>query len=439
MSWWPRTLFGRVALVVCGGLALAHVLTFWIILRERGDLGQTMMAAYVGRDVATAVAILDRVAPDERTAWLPRLSRHNYRYVLGEAPAGPPADDALAGPIAGSVAAELGIERVGEMRRVDDGEAAPMVLPLRLADGAPLTLQLEAPRMGVSRTTVLLLVLQFAALAAAAWIGVRLAVRPLARMAAAADALRPGANAPALDDAGPHEVAQAARAFNAMQQRIDGHLAERMQLLAAISHDLQTPITRMKLRAGLVDDAALRDKLLADLDGMQALVEEGLAYARTAQAAQEAPHAVDLQALLDGLVCDAVDAGHRVTLHGRHDAPLVTRVQALRRVLTNLLDNAIAFAGEAQVIVESRGDAVHIAVRDRGPGIPPGELAAVLQPFHRVEGSRSRDSGGTGLGLAIAQQLTLALGGQLALANRDGGGLEARLVLPAESAVALGR
>lgn len=430
MTLWPSTLFGRVALVVCGGLALAHALTFWIILRERGDMGQAMMLSYVGRDVAASVAILDRVPPAERAEWLPRLARQNYRYALQAAPAGPPADDALADALTRSVADAVGSPRVGAMVRAG-GQGRVVVLPLRLADGQPLALELTLPRPTVSRTTVLLLLLQFAALMLAAWVGVRLAVRPLARMAEAADALKPGSKTASLDEDGPREVAQAARAFNAMQRRIDGDLAERLQLLAAISHDLQTPITRMKLRAGLIADPVLHDKLQADLDGMQALVEEGLAYARTAQAVQETPRAVDLHALLDGLVCDATDAGHAVELVGRHDTPLVTRVQALRRVLTNLLDNALKFGGQAQVVVEHGAGELSIAVCDRGPGIPPGELEAVLQPFHRVEASRSRETGGTGLGLAIAHQLTLALGGRLVLANRAGGGLEARLTLPA--------
>lgn len=428
MSLWPRSLFGRVALIVCGGLVLAHALTFLIILRERGDQGLDMMIAYLGRDVAASVAILDRVPPAEREAWLPRLARQNYHYRLGATPGGQPARTALAAPLTEAVAAALGASRVGVMH--EDPQAPGLNLSLRLADGTSLILQLSPPRLGVSRTTVLLLLLQLLALAAATWIGVRLAVRPLARMAEAANALKPGAASPALDEAGPHEVAQAARAFNAMQARVDGHLAERMHLLAAIAHDLQTPITRMLLRAELTTDSNLRDKLQADLEGMQALVEEGLAYARTAQATQEPLRPVDIDALLDGLVCDAVDAGHRVELLGRCNRPLLTRFQALRRLLTNLLDNALKFATQVQVVVETHADEVHIMVRDRGPGIPEQELQAVLQPFYRVEGSRNRDTGGTGLGLAIAQQLALALSARLELSNRVDGGLEARLVMP---------
>ncbi|MGJ7495544.1 ATP-binding protein [Variovorax sp. RT4R15] len=427
MSLLPRSLFGRVALVVFAGLALAHGLTFLALLRERSELSQSMMLAYVGRDVSSAVAILDRVPPAERAAWLPRLARQNYSYALDTASPAAPAAEPSAQGLARIVAAELGAARVGAILR---GTGSDLLLPLRLEDGTPLILRLRPPAAMISTEAVVLLLVQLLFLAAATWWGVRLAVRPLQRLADAADALKPGGNGAVLAEAGPREVAQAARAFNAMQQRIDAHLAERQRLLAAISHDLQTPITRMKLRVEQVLDADQRSRLLSDLDGMQLLVEEGLAYARTSQAVREPLRAVDLNALLDGLVCDALDAGHQAELLGRHEAPLTTRVQALRRALTNLLDNALKFGGAAQVVVEVTAHEVHISVRDRGPGIPEAELAPVLQPFYRVESSRNRETGGTGLGLAIAQELALALNGRLSLSNRAGGGLEARLSLP---------
>ncbi|MEO5736131.1 MAG: HAMP domain-containing protein, partial [Variovorax sp.] len=349
MSLLPRSLFGRVALVVFAGLALAHGLTFLALLRERSELSQSMMLAYLGRDVSSAVAILDRVPPAERAAWLPRLARQNYSYTLDAAPPAVPTAEPPAQGLARIVAAELGAARVGAIVR---GTGSDLLLPLRLEDGAPLILRLRPPAAMISTEAVVLLLVQLLFLAVATWWGVRLAVRPLQHLADAADALKPGGNGAALAEAGPREVAQAARAFNAMQQRIDAHLAERQRLLAAISHDLQTPITRLRLRVEQVLDADQRGKLLSDLDGMQLLVEEGLAYARTSQAVREPLRAVDLNALLDGLVCDAMDAGHQAELLGRHEAPLTTRVQALRRALTNLLDNALKFGGAAQVVVE---------------------------------------------------------------------------------------
>ncbi len=188
----------------------------------------------------------------------------------------------------------------------------------------------------------------------------------------------------------------------------------------------------MRLRADLLDSPSLRDKLHSDLNAMQALVQEGIAYARSAQGVTENTCRVDLHALLDSLVCDYLDAGEHLQFVGRIEQPIVTRPNALRRIVANLVDNALKFGECAEILVEvDPPHRVSIAVRDRGPGIPPSELSAVLQPFYRVERSRNRHTGGTGLGLAIAQQLAFALGGSLTLSNRDGGGLEARLTLPA--------
>lgn len=219
-------------------------------------------------------------------------------------------------------------------------------------------------------------------------------------------------------------MAYAARAFNSMQARIAAYLKERMQLLAAISHDLQTPITRMKLRAEFMDDSVEKDKLGNDLNEIEHLVREGVAYARSVHGATETSCRISLDSFLESLVCDYQDTGREVSLRGQNGAIIETRPHALRRVLVNLVDNALKYAGTAEV--EISGDAntgVSISVLDRGPGIPEEILAEVVKPFYRVESSRNRSSGGTGLGLAIAQQLTVAIGGSLSLRNRDGGGL----------------
>jgi signal transduction histidine kinase len=230
---------------------------------------------------------------------------------------------------------------------------------------------------------------------------------------------------------GPVEVAHAAAAFNAMQQRIAGYLAERVQILAAISHDLQTPITRMRLRLDLMDPSETQERLVQDLRAMEHLVREGVTYARTLHGSAEAPARVDIDALLDSLSYDYRDGGTPIAVEGKVGVPVETRPQALRRILTNLIDNAIKFGGDAEVMVSRESGNLAIAVLDRGPGIPEAELERVMQPFYRLETSRNRGTGGTGLGLAIAQQLAQAMGGRLALANRQGGGLQATLTLPA--------
>lgn len=450
MTLLPRTLFGRVALILGVALALAHGLTLLIIVKERGDLGLSLMTSYLGRDVAASVAILERVPAAERAAWLPALARQNYRYRLGAPPAqAVPSAHPLAAPLKASVDERLSAQRSGPLSESRLDNEVLMHLPLRLSDGSPLTLELQPPRPGVSVLSLTLLLLQLLALGGAGWVAVRLAVKPVSQLARAAEGIRNGAesSAPMLISGsrhdplqgftqGPVEVRQALRAFQAMQGRIEGQLTERLQLLAAISHDLQTPITRMRLRAEQIDAQPLRDKVLADLQAMQHLVDEGLTYARTAHAGTEPLRLVDLPALLDGLVCDAVDAGGDAVLIeplGLSSPTLNTRVLALSRLLTNLIDNALAFGQRAELRVSEAAGRVVISVLDAGPGIPPGDLERVFEPFHRLEGSRNRATGGSGLGLAIARQLALAVQAELSLHNRPEGGLEARLSLPRQA------
>ncbi|MNN47568.1 Sensor protein CpxA [compost metagenome] len=217
-----------------------------------------------------------------------------------------------------------------------------------------------------------------------------------------------------------------------MQARIQSYLRERAQILASISHDLQTPITRMKLRVEMSEQPELRDKLLNDLDNMTRLVREGIAYARSSESLKETSLKLELNAWVNSIACDYQDIGKNVQFQANDTRlPIVTRPQALRRVVTNLLDNALKFGGYAVIEIDdsSAGDiAIHIL--DGGPGIPDAELDAVLQPFYRVETSRNRDTGGTGLGLAIAAQLTAQLDGKLRLANRPEGGLKVTVTLP---------
>jgi signal transduction histidine kinase len=421
------TLAARIAALLVAGLLLSCGLASVAWMAERGEAMGRMMSAYLGRDAATAVAVLDGLSDAERHAWLPRLARPNYRYELAAAPGDFVPSEATAA-LSQTLATELGDGRIGAAGVRPGGE---LVFALKLADGAPLTLHVSAPSLRPSGATLALLAAQVAVLALCGAIAVHGATRPLRRLANAAERLGADPAAPPLTEDGPREVAAAARAFNAMQARIAGHLRERSEILAAITHDLQTPLTRMRLRSELLADADARDKLLADIDEMRGLVAEGLNYAASAHAAEEAPQPVDVIALLDGLVCDAQDAGQDVHLETPASLPpLTTRPRALRRIVGNLVDNAVKFAGAAEVVVTPDGHALRIAVLDRGPGIPANQLQAALQPFVRLESSRNRDSGGTGLGLAIAQRLSQALGATLELLPREGGGLEARMQLP---------
>ena len=425
---WPRTLFGRLMLILFAGLAAAHVLTFGFVLSERGLAMRGMMVSYAAADIASSVAMLDRLPAVEREAWLPQLQRPNYRVSMGETASAPRQQRAPANsPLSEAVTQALKQVLPAQALRITDPglPGISMRLHLRLADGTPLAVDLIQRGLSVSPWVVGTLVLQLAVLAALSWLAVRQAARPLAQQAAAASAQDPARPAAPLPENGPREVSQAAAAFNRMRQRIDEHLAERTQMLAAISHDLQTPITRMRLRADLLSDTAMRDKLHADLGQMQHLVEQGLAYARTSHAALEAQARTDLVALLESIVADYQDAAQPVRWLGSPPCIAHTRPQALRRVVGNLIDNALKFAGEAEVALNLQEDGPVIQVLDRGPGISADEVAKVMQPFYRIEESRNRASGGTGLGLAIAQRLAQACHATLILAPRAGGGLSA--------------
>lgn len=426
---WPRTLFARLALIFCMGLVLAQSLSVWLTMTERDQATMKMMMGYIEREVASSVALLDHLPPQERAAWLPRLARRSYEFMLGPGMTGAPPDARLSAAVAQSIAQGIGKSYALTANAVP-GARERLQVHLQLSDGTPLTIDIR-PMSGVpvSRWLPLVLLLQIALLGACVWLAVRLATRPLHQLAMAADTLGPDLNAARLPEDGPAEVAIAARAFNAMQDRIATYMTDRMQILAAISHDLQTPITRMRLRLDLMEDRAEHVKLRQDLHEMETLVREGVVYARTLHGSTEAACKVDIDALLDIVVCDYTDAGKAVTLHGRVGAPMLARPQALRRVIGNLTDNALKFAGMAELSVSVADGMVAISVLDRGPGIPAESLDAVFEPFHRLENSRNRDTGGTGLGLAIARQLTLAMDGELSLHNREGGGLEARLLL----------
>ena len=426
---WPRTLFVRLVLILSLGLAIAHGLSYVLIMGERREAMVGLMLGYLEQDVASSVALLDRLPAAERAAWLPRLERRTYSFSIGSGDQGYPPDTAQARRIA-----EAFMDAIGKQYRVTaravPGHPNRVQATVILGDGTPLTIDMRPAGLPVSNWLPAVLLGQLVLLAAVTWVGVQLATCPLRQLADAADRLGPDLEAEPLPESGPQEVARAARAFNAMQARIAGYMAERTQILAAISHDLQTPITRMRMRADMLDDSIQRDKMNRDLREMEALVKDGVAYARTLHGTLEPPCRIDPDAMLCSLVGDYQDAGRAVALHGKAGASIATRPHALKRILGNLVDNGLKYAGEVEVSVgQPAAGELAILVRDFGPGIPEAELEKVFEPFYRLEASRNRDTGGTGLGLAIARQLAATLGGTLTLSNHPEGGLQARLAI----------
>lgn len=427
---WPRTLRARIFLILLTGLAIAYGLSFTVLYTERYMSAKAVMLGTLERDVATSIAVLDRLPAAERGAWLERLGRGNYRFVLGPGLAGIADNSGRGTEIAARIADAVG-HRFPLTIDAIPGEEDRLQAHLVLSDGSPLTLEIT-PRgiMPIAAWLPYVFAVQMALLVLCTWFAVRLAIRPLGGLAAAADALDMSRKGQPLSEKGPSEVADAARAFNAMRARIAQYLEERVQILAAISHDLQTPITRMRLRADMADNSPEKVKLLHDLGEIERLVQDGIAYARSSHGNGEKFSRIDLASFIESLCYDYQDTGKAVAIVGSVQGTVSTRPHALRRILTNVIDNGLKFGGSVEIeVAASDGGGVAITVMDRGAGIPEDQLEAAMQPFFRLEQSRNRETGGSGLGLAIAHQLTTSLGGSIRLYNRAGGGLAAEILL----------
>jgi protein-histidine pros-kinase len=417
------------------GIAVVLAVSFMLFIGERERVGRAALFESVAQELAAATEVLDHLSAVERERWIEELGRRRLRLSLQ-----PPDGRLRPLPADHELFAALRMAMPGRaialyVQRRNDMPHPMLVATVDLADGTPLQVRLPGipPARGIPKPPPGRL---FAALFALiggvsllTWIAVRLATRPLSRMAAAARALGDDPERPPLPVTGPDEVARAAAAFNQMQQRIGEHVAERTRILAAISHDLQTPITRLRLRAELVDDDDLRARIQSDLDAMQALVKEGLDYARSLD--RQAPtQPIDLNGLASALRDDAADLGWTVALSGHTAQPFRGQPVALRRALWNLIENGLKFGRRVELTLAEHPECFTVQIRDHGPGLAEEELEKVFEPFYRSEASRSRDTGGTGLGLAIARNLLRGQGGKVGLRNHPDGGLEAVVTLP---------
>lgn len=306
---------------------------------------------------------------------------------------------------------------------------APFSAAVRLEDGRWATV--EPPRGWIDPWQMRLLValaLTVVILAPVVWLMARRLTRPIRAFAQAAERLGADPDAEPLTPSGPTEVRTAIAAFNDMQAAIRNHMRQRTQTIAAIAHDLRTPLTRLRFRAEQSPEA-LRDKMAADVEEMDALIGQAMAFVR-GEAQAERRERLDLAALAADCAAGFAETGAAVTFAGDEAMAVQGDPAALRRAVSNLIDNAVKFAGRAEVVAShSEGRAI-VTVSDDGPGLPEDELRTVFEPFQRGERSRNRETGGAGLGLAVARQAARAAGGEVTLMNRPGGGLEARLSIP---------
>jgi signal transduction histidine kinase len=273
----------------------------------------------------------------------------------------------------------------------------------------------------IGLTTVLIVVISF-------W-AVHRMTRPLRSFADAAERIGLDVRSPPLPEQGSRELRNATRAFNTMQERLRRFVDDRTMMLAAISHDLRTMLTRLKLRAEFIEDAEQQEKAIADLDEMQAMLDSTLAFARD-DAAEEARTQTDLAALVQSLCDNMADAGQPVTCNTSSRLPYVCAPGSIKRAVQNIVVNAIKYGEAAKVEVVDRPDQIDIIVTDKGPGIPADRREDVFRPFFRLEASRNRETGGSGLGLAVARSIARRHGGDILLEDAANGGFAVRLSLP---------
>ncbi len=429
----PRSLFGRMVLILLVGLVAAQVLSAALSLYERETYFYRIGRVEAAQRIAEIVKLLDSLSIQERRRIVEVLDTPRVRIILDvPVPASGPVVPAAAGSLGlfqSNLRDYLGADRAIRVNPGDSPLANPAV-EVKLKDGSWVGFyqrprpHIVWPRRLLANLLILLMAMVLLLLVAVRWV-----TRPLSLLADAAEQLGKNINRPPLAEEGPIEVQRAARAFNHMQVRLVRYMQNRSRILAAMSHDLKTPITRLRLRTELLDDAELKTRFAKDLEEMGAMVSATLDFMRGVDK-PGVLQPVDIMALLESLQADAGELGQQVLIEGTTSRPFACDPQALKRCVGNLVENAVKYGKKATISVEDNPARLQISIRDEGPGIPDDKLEHVFEPFVRLEGSRSRETGGTGLGLTIARSIAEAHGGTLTLRNIEGGGLEARLTLP---------
>jgi signal transduction histidine kinase len=459
----PKSLFGQTLLILLAGLIISHAVGSWLYTADR----EQAVRAIGGFAAAQRIANLTRLVQDAPREWRERivtaLSDQTFRvsltaqppamrtgvesdtasqvikqFLTEQLPGGPGREprvivSGLAGPPFGSLHPMMGrgpmMHGLGPFGSFGAFRDLQVAMPLR--DGQWLNFATALPETGPAFSRQFLLsmaVMAIIILGVSIWV-VRRVTAPLSSLAGAAERLGRDVSAAPLPETGTIETRQASRAFNDMQVRLRSLIENRTRLLAAISHDLRTPLTLLRLRAENVEDLQERDKMLATIGEMNSMIDATLQFARD-EAIVEPRRPTDVAALLQSIVDDMADAGHPVTMEPSGPVVYDCQPTALKRAVNNLMNNAIKYGMTARAMIRPTPDKVELIIDDDGPGIPERELARVFEPFYRVEGSRSRDTGGVGLGLSIALSIVQALGGELMLRNRPEGGLRASISLP---------
>ena len=422
-----RRISGQIAALILVTLVLIHALMAGYFLVGRQE--PRLLTDEPIQQFVLIARMVARTPAGDRAALVQHIDRALPDLQLRLAASSAPADRTRPAPVA------VRSLRDGQIELFRGSPRATDSVLFHLADGGILEATVGRPHMpafftGLWTSTLLFLVMSVTLLGV--WAGRALSA-PLSAFARAAEGFNIDRVSPPFPEGGPEEIRSAARALNAMRERIAALMKDRMRMLAAISHDLRTPITRLRLRSEFIEDETQRAQTVRDLDQMQSMLESVLTLLRTGNAVK--PTLVDVAALVQ-LVCEQFsDCGHAVSYHGPKRFKLTVRPDEIRRAITNLVENAVRFASEVTVTLTAGDDGATIEVADDGPGIPEPSKTAMLEPFVRGDEARTMDdSSGFGLGLSIAQAVVQAHGGTFALLDNDPHGLRVSIRLPCAAA-----
>ncbi len=462
----PKSFFGQTVLVLLVGLSVSHLVSMAIYSSDRVDVLTLSGGEETARRIASIARLVDQVPPEWRDRILETVQSPTLRVTLtgGSGLVPDASEDWRGGLIRRFLAREIQAAEDNVVVRLEGppepprGQSGMMRGPLqrhmhmgwfstgmvedwpvgaslrasvRLGDGQWLNFgaAIPDPPHLWSAPAVLSLGLMVVTVVVFSLWAVRRLTGPIRTFAEAADRLGRDVKAPPLPETGPLEIRRATRAFNGMQERLRRLVENRTRMLAAISHDLRTPITQLRLRAEFIEDAEEQAKTLATLEEMEGMIASTLTFARD-ESLTEAPRKVELAALVESLCDDLADAGKPVFYEVSDKITVTCRPAGLKRAVANLIENAVKYGGAARVSADADAGEARIVVEDDGPGIPADELENVFAPFYRVEKSRGSGPGGVGLGLSIVRAVADAHGGHVRLENREGGGLRATLELP---------
>ncbi len=455
MKWLlPKSLAGQTVLVLLAGLTITHILSMLVYSSDRGEALSVMAEQHLTQRIANVSHLISVSPPEWRNRIVAGLDEPLFQISLSSETAFTPGAATSGKAAAIQRYMEKALEK-DSVRRVfiqllsgaSDGRPSwpqslirftPLEMPhqsLRIAvelnDGQWLNFLGAFPKVRPFwsiASFLSVLSMAVAVILLSIWV-VRRLTMPLGRFAKAAERLGKDVTAPPLPIGGPTELRQASRAFNEMQERLRRFIENRTRMLAAISHDLRTPITLLRLRSELIDDEDLQAQTMSTLDEMETMIASTLAFARE-DAVREERRKVDISALLDSICDDLSQAGLPIEADLPHRVPYECRPVSMKRAFTNLIDNAVKYGGKAYVAMAATGRAVEIDIEDHGPGIPEKEMEHVFTPFYRIDSSRNPKTGGIGLGMSVAQTIIHAHGGGISLSRSGKGGLRVHIELP---------